>query len=305
MAHGAHTRRHLSPASLARDQKGFLRSLKRRRPETRGTYERALREFLRWAGRRGGTDFTLQEIVQYKRYLAAGRKLSPVSVSTYLTALRRFGEYLAHRGTIARNAALEVRGNSRPRLHTRAFLSPEQVGALLASVGRGDERGKRDFAFMKLMLGCALSEIEIIRANIGDLTRNEEGAFLAVQGKGRTKKDQTVRVPEDVCGSLEDYLLARPASGSAEPLFTSAGNRTRGKRMTTRGVRDRVMLYLRRTGIEVADGRHVTPYSLRHTAARFLAGTGASADAIREHLRLGSLATARLYLPRSEDQRTG
>jgi len=249
--------------------------------------------------------FTLQEIVQYKRYLAAGRKLSPVSVSTYLTALRRFGEYLAHRGTIARNAALEVRGNSRPRLHTRAFLSPEQVGALLASVGRGDERGKRDFAFMKLMLGCALSEIEIIRANIGDLTRNEEGAFLAVQGKGRTKKDQTVRVPEDVCGSLEDYLLARPASGSAEPLFTSAGNRTRGKRMTTRGVRGPGYALPPADWNRGADGRHVTPYSLRHTAARFLAGTGASADAIREHLRLGSLATARLYLPRSEDQRTG
>jgi integrase len=69
--------------------------------------------------------------------------------------------------------------------------------------------------------------------------------------------------------------------------------------MTTRGVRDRVNIYLELAGIKRGPTRRITPYSLRHTAATLMASQGATADEIRKRLRLGSVATALLYINRS------
>ena len=296
MVRSEHKRRSLSPASLARHYEGFLRSLRQKRPETRGTYGRALHEFLRWTGKDRACVLTTNTVERYKRHLAGGKGLSPVSVSTYLTALRRFCAYLVRVGVIAENPALAVGGNSRPRVHTRGTLSAADVDTLLGSVERSGERGMRDYAFLKLMVGCALSEIEIVRADVADMVVESGAVCLRVQGKGRVRKDQMVTLPPDVRSALEEYLALRSSPGERDPLFTSAGNRTRGQRMTTRGVRDRINMYLGISGVKGRDGRRVTPYSLRHTAAAFMALSGASAEEIRLRLRLGSVATAMLYL---------
>ncbi len=66
--------------------------------------------------------------------------------------------------------------------------------------------------------------------------------------------------------------------------------------MTTRGVRDRVNASLTAAGVKQGKLRRVTPYSLRHTAALLMARNGATADEIRRRMRLGSNATAQLYL---------
>ena len=75
--------------------------------------------------------------------------------------------------------------------------------------------------------------------------------------------------------------------------------------MTTRGVRDRVTHYLVRAGLKGEGPRRISPYSLRHTAALLMAGDGASADEIRDRMRLGSLATAMLYINQSKEQLSG
>lgn len=275
---------------------GFVRSLRNKRPETRGTYQRALREFLRWVPRDRRFRFRVEDVERYKKYLSRQKKLSDVSVSTYLTALRRFCEYLVHSHVLKFNPARHVDGNKRPQTHSRAVLTPGDIERLLVSVGRTDERGKRDYAIIRFMLDCALSEIEIIRANVGDIARAEEATSVAVQGKGRTQKDATVVIPPVVKEAIGEYLSLRPGAQPGEPLFTSAGNRTRGRRMTTRGIRDRVNMYLELAGVKQGRKREVTPYSLRHTAAQLMADHGATAEEIRDRMRLGSLATARLYL---------
>ena len=206
---------------------------------------------------------------------------------------------------IRENPALPVGGNSRPRLHSRAALTPSEVDVLLSVVDRSDERGLRDFAFIHLMLGCALSEIEIIRADGEDRFESPDGVTLRVQGKGRLRKDQAVLLAPETVAALDAYLAMRPGLAPEDPLFASAGNRTRGKRMTTRGVRDRVSHYLVRAGLKGDGGRRITPYSLRHTAAVLMAGQGASAGEIRDRMRLGRVATAKLYINQSKEQLSG
>ena len=305
MTRTPHTRNRLDAAPLAGHYDGFLKSLRRMRPETRGTYGRALREFVRWYPRGRHAKITTADVERYKRHLTSGKRLSAVSVSTYLTALRRFCRYLVRRNVLTENPAASVGGNSRPRVHSRDPLAPAEVEVLLAVVDRSDERGLRDFAFMKLMLGCALSEIEIIRADAGDRVGSPGGTMLRVQGKGRIRKDQVVTLTPDVDAAMDAYCALRPGLRADDPLFASAGNRTRGERMTTRGVRDRVSHYIALAGLKADGGRRITPYSLRHTAALLMAGQGASAGEIRDRMRLGSLATAMLYINQSKQQTAG
>jgi len=305
MARTFHTRTGLPRGSLAEHYDGFLSSLRHVRPETRGTYGRALREFVRWFPRERKGRITTADVERYKKHLTTGKRLSAVSVSTYLTALRRFCGYLVRRKVIRENPALPVGGNSRPRVHSRAALTRAEVEILLSVVDRSDERGLRDYAFIKLMLGSALSEIEIIRADAGDRVASAPAVKLQVQGKGRIRKDQAVLLAPDVAAALDAYLLARPGLAPGDPLFASAGNRTRGERMTTRGVRDRVSHYLVRAGLKGNGPRRISPYSLRHTAALLMARDGASADEIRDRMRLGSLATAMLYINQSKEQLSG
>jgi site-specific recombinase XerD len=286
----------LAPGTLENHYQGFLTSLRRKRPETRGTYGRALREFLRWSLRRKFVARTPGEIERYKAHLEETKRLSPVSVSTYLTAVRRFYDYLKDRGLVSSNPAASVVGNSRPHNHTRGSLTSDEVTRLLSVVDPSTERGARDFVFISLMLDCGLSEIELIRADVRDYHQLDGRAVLEVQGKGRIRKDQRVDVTARLHAELQRYLAMREKPHPHAPLFPSAGNRTRGRRMTTRGVRDRIGMYLKRAGITGSQGARVTPFSLRHTAAFRMARSGASADEIRRRMRLGTLATAKLYL---------
>ncbi len=290
----------LSTRALTRHFDGFVSSLRHDTPETRGTYTRALREFLRWFPRDTNFRFRVKDVRRYKHYLAARRKLSEVSVSTYLTALRRFCAYLVQRKILEDNPAKYVGGNRRPGAHSRAFLSEEEVRMLLSGTRSSDERGVRDHAMMLLMLQCGLSEIELVRADVEDISDDEHGRWMLVQGKGRREKDERVLLPQEARSTLEHYMQMRGSSGKGDPLFASAGNRTRGQRMTTRGVRDRINAYLVAAGLKQHPHRRITPFSLRHTAAVVMARNGATADELRQRLRLGSLMTAQLYLEESQ-----
>jgi integrase/recombinase XerC/integrase/recombinase XerD len=220
-------------------------------------------------------------------------------VSTYLTALRRFCAYLVDAGVLSDNPARYVQGNQRPTEHSREYLTVADVDAILAAVERKSLRGARDFAIIKLMVVCALSEIELVHANVEDLQILEGSGRLQVQGKGRAEKDEEVLLPPDVVDAVSAYLAARGNVLPLLPLFASAGNRTRGMRMTTRGIRDRVNRWMELAGVRQGRLRKVTPYSLRHTAALFMARSGLSVEEIRQRMRLGSQITAQIYLSRT------
>lgn len=291
----------LSTRTLTHHFDGFVASLRPDTPETRGTYTRALREFLRWFPRDTQFRFRVRDVRRYKNYLSVRRKLSEVSVSTYLTALRRFCAYLVDRKVLDDNPAKYVGGNRRPVSHSRDFLNEEEVRTLLGRSRSMDERGLRDHAMMLLMLECGLSEIELVRADVMDLTDCDTGRCMMVQGKGHKAKDERVMLSPEARATIEQYLLLRGRPEQEQPLFASAGNRTRGRRMTTRGVRDRINAYLSAAGLKQDHERRITPFSLRHTAAVLMARRGATADELRERLRLGSLMTARLYLEESQN----
>ena len=278
---------------------GFLKELRKSKPETRGTYERSLREFIRWYPVDQKFQFRVEDVERYKTYLTKKVKLSPVSVSTYLTALRRLCDYLVELKVLERNPAKEVKGNKRPQQHSRETISAQDVQTIFQSIDRNDERGFRDFAIIKAMVGCGLSEIELIRANIGDLKMVSSTMVFYVQGKGKTTKETAIILPNDVKESFQGYLAFRKDADDNEPLIMSAGNRTRGKRMTTRGIRQRVNMYLEKAGVKNGKARRITAFSLRHTAATIMAQNGATVEELQSKFRIGTAGTAMLYIKKT------
>ena len=284
----------LSVAALAERLDGFVTDyLKSKSPETRGTYRRTLNEFERYHAARAARPssafrFAEKDVEAYKTYLMEERELSQVSVSTYLTALRRLCDYLVARGELAENPARGVKGNRRPGSHTRGVLTEAEVGALMEAIPQATAIGRRDRAVVALMVFGGLSEVELVRADVGDLDRTLMGTFLRVQGKGRQSKDESVPLDAAAVDPLEVYLLEREPAGPGAPLFVSHGHRSAGARLNTRSVRGRVNGYLRAAKVK---RRGISPHSLTHTASLIWLNSGMPVEEVRRRMRHGTLET--------------
>jgi len=267
--------------------------------ETLGTYKRSLNQFVKWLGiTKMKSPFTERGVENYKKYLIERKGLKEASISTYLTAVRRFFEYLVDRDLMSVNPAMNVQGSRRPTDHSRDSLSKEQVQKLIKSINLGDILGLRDRAIIECMVFGGLSEIELVRANVNDLEQTLMGNFLRVQGKGRTAKDQQVQIDGRVFDSIKNYLTQRENLQPDDPLFASHGFRSNGKSLTTRAVRNRISLQfdlaeLSSLGFE---GQKITPHSLTHTAAVLWLGDGMSIEEVKKRMRHGSLETTQIYV---------
>jgi len=222
--------------------------------------------------------------------------LHQVSVSTYLTAVRRLCQFFTDIGLLRENPAKSVKGNRRPASHSRQFLTDDDIEQLLSVLNdpadSSEEITKRDRAIVHAMLFAGLSEIEIVRSNVQDLEQTLMGWYLRVQGKGHTIKDQQVPIDPAVMDAVRLYLDMRERIRPEDPLFVSHGHRSDGKRLNTRSVRSRINHHLERAGIK-RDG--ITPHSLTHTAALIWLNDGLSVEEVGNRMRHGTLDTTMIY----------
>ena len=284
----------LSLRELRRHLQSFYQDyLDGKSKETIGTYRRSLNTFEKWFVRQQGAfQFTEDDIRAYKTYLMEERELSQVSVSTYLTAIRRLCQYLTDAGFLEENPAKAVKGNRRPDTHSRAVLTETDIDKLLGVLDDASQIDKRDQAMIYLMLFAGLSEIEIVRADIEDLEQTLMGWFLRVQGKGRTVKDQQAPIDPPVLERIQAYLDTRGRMKPEDPLFVSHGHRSAGQRLNTRSVRSRINGHLKAAGIK---RKGVTPHSLTHTAALIWLNQGMPLEQVKERMRHGTLDTTMIY----------
>lgn len=271
---------------------GFIRSLASRAEETRGTYRRALREFLRWLGDGTVERMTPADMLRYRSYLMRGRRLKPASVATYLTAARRFFAFLAEEGRVGANPAAEVPGAPRPRVHTRRAFTAPQLERLLGNLDRGDPIGRRDRAMALLMLHAALTEGEIARLRAGQCLRQADAFRLRLRDPRRPLAERTVRLTGEAAAALELHLRTSPPARAASPLFAGAGNRARPGGLTARAIRERIRRAMARAGVK---GKGLSTASLRMTAAMRLIDEGRGLEEVRRTLGLETAAAAGMY----------
>lgn len=268
----------------------FLESLDIK-SSSKETYKRQLRAFIAWCRAAKLEQCSRQELLKYREFLHEEKLLSALSIAGYLTAVRRFFEWLeAHK--VYPNIAKGIRGPKRKRGFRKDVLTVEQIKLLLNSIDRTTLEGKRDYALLNLMIRTGLRTIEIARALKEDITRQAGQPILLVHGKGRDSKDELVLLTEHTLGPIREYLAARGKVRDQEPIFASHSTKNKGRRLTTRSISRIVKNRLR--AINLDDSR-LTAHSLRHTAITLSLLAGATPQEARALARHADINTTLIY----------
>lgn len=262
------------------------------------TYRRCMKVFQDWAVTQDfvGRPVASSDILTFKSFLS--ESYSPATVNLRLSAVRCFYRWAVATDRLPFNPAESVKGVKRPgsRKHKRDALTSAEVRAILDTCDTTTLAGARNRAMLSLFVYCALREVEVVRADLGNLTTHGERMVLEVWGKGRREADEIVVVPE----SQEEHLRAwmaqrlkiRPC-GPTDALFCSLSRRNHGDRLSTRGVRGIVKAAFTEAG--VFSPRKST-HSLRHTAITAAIRSGADVLQVRAMARHGSVDTTLGYI---------
>ena len=263
------------------------------RANSKNVYRRGLLYFFRWVESTGRTisDLTRADIITFKDSLLATH--SNLSVAGYLVALRRFYEW-CEGNKLYPNIAKGIKSPKRKNAYLKEHLRENQIHDLLKHY----EGNLRDFAIVNLLLRTGLRTIEVVRANVEDITFKGGQRILRVWGKGRDDKDTFVVLTDKAYAPIRAYLDTRKSATLKEPLFISTSNRNLCGRLTTRTISKICKEGFRAIGI---DGKEYTAHSLRHTTAVLLLKNGSLAD-VQSVLRHSSPATSQIYTKSIEEE---
>lgn len=263
------------------------------RENSRNVYRRGLRYFFKWVENTGRqiSELTRADIITFKDSLLSTH--SNLSVAGYLVALRRFYEW-AEGNKLYPNIAKGIKSPKRKNTYMKEHLRENQIHDLLQHY----EGNLRDFAIVNLLLRTGLRTIEVVRANIEDVTYKGGQRILKVWGKGRDEKDAFVVLTDKAYTPIKAYLDTRKNTTLKEPLFISTSNRNLCGRLTTRTISKICKEGLCAIGL---DAHEYTAHSLRHTTAVMLLKNGSLAD-VQSVLRHASPATSQIYTKSIEEE---
>ena len=256
---------------------------------SRSLYSRTLKLFFEWTEERGKqiADLSRTDILEYKDELFA-KGLSSLSVASYLTSLRKFYEW-AESEKLYPNIAKGVKTPRRVQAFKKQHLTEDKSSELLEHF---QNMSLRDYAIVNLILRTGLRTIEVVRADVGDITFKANRRILRVWGKGRDTKDDFVVLTDKTYLPIKNYLATRKGVKANEPLFISGSHRNTGERLTTRTISGLCKDGLKAIGL---DGREFTAHSLRHTTAVTILKNGGQLTDAQEVLRHSSPTTTQIY----------
>lgn len=217
-------------------------------------------------------------------------RLSALTQSYHLIALRGFLKYLAKRGIKSLDPSLVDLPRAVKKQVT--FLHFDEVSRLLSEIPTDTETGLRDRAIIELLFsgGLRVSELCNLNRDSINLARRE----FMVRGKG--KKDRPIFIDQTTAEHIEEYLNARTDTLPALFLNNSSNQNipdTSGdfRRLSPRSIERIIGKYTRQAGIT----KHVTPHTLRHSFATDLLMNGADIRSVQSLLGHANIATTQIY----------
>jgi integrase/recombinase XerC/integrase/recombinase XerD len=260
-------------------------------------YRRTLKQYFNWIDNKNYllSEIARPQLLEYKDELL-NSGMSSLTVGSYITSVRRFYEW-AEANKFYPNVAKGIKTPKRKQQFKKQPLLPEQATALLNFY---QDKALRDYAIITLLLRTGLRTIEVIRANIEDITFKGSQRVLLVHGKGRDERDNFVLLTDKAYQPIAEYLATRGKVNSSEPLFTSTSNNSKGDRLTTRTIS-----YIAKEGLKAIglDERSFTAHSLRHTTAVNILRAGGSLETAQFTLRHSNPATTQIYTATLNEER--
>ena len=266
------------------------------RQKSRDTYYWGMVQYFRWMQMSGRQmkSMTPADVTDFKTSLIK-QKLSPLTVSAYLTAVRQFYIWTEN-SLLYPNIARSVRPPRGRKGFKKMHLTEDEAKELLTYLR---SKSLRDYAIVNLILRTGLRTIEVVRADIGDIKHKRGKRILKVWGKGMDGKDDFVILGEPVWKPLQAYLKSRQGTTGKDPLFVTEGKGHRGERMSTRLIQHLCKESLKAIGL---DGHEYSAHSLRHSTAVLLLKNGGDWKDVQRVLRHSSPATSQIYTASIEEE---
>jgi integrase/recombinase XerD len=269
-------------------------------PHTIAAYRDTLRLLLSFAAQRVGTEPSSLDLGQldapligaFLDHLESERGCSARTRNARLAAIRSLYRYAAlrhpeHAATIERVLAIPPK---RFESNLVAFLTEEELDALLDAPDRSTWTGRRDHAIIMLAAQTGLRASEIVGLTCGDVHLGS-GAHVTCVGKGRK---QRITPLMHATVTVLDSWLAERGGAESEPLFpTSTG------RVLSRDALDRRLAKHAADAAERCPSlntKRITPHVLRHTAAMRLLHAGVDTTVIALWLGHEQVETTQIYV---------
>jgi site-specific recombinase XerD len=269
-------------------------------PHTISSYRDTFRQFLRFTQQRlhkQPSALAFEEIdaplvVAFLDDLEKRQGLSVRSRNLRLTAIHSFFRYLAfelptHAAQIQRVLAIPAKRYIHRLVR---FLTRQEVDALLAAPDRRTWFGRRDHAFILMVVQTGLRLSEITGTKREDLVLGV-GAHVRVIGKGR--KERCTPLAKPTAAVLSTWLR-EPQRGNGSLVFPNA----KGKRLSVHGVQYMLGKHSENAARTCPSlkGKRVTVHLLRHTMALDLLQAGVDRAVIALWLGHESVETTQIYL---------
>jgi integrase/recombinase XerC/integrase/recombinase XerD len=266
------------------------------RQTSRDTYYWGMVQYFRWIHSSGRVMKTMTpaDVMSFKSFLIK-QKLSALTVSSYLTSVRRFYAWTENT-MLYPNIARSVRPPRGKKGFKKMHLNESEAGELLSHL---KVKSLRDYAIVNLILRTGLRTIEVIRADIGDIKHKRGRRILKVWGKGFDDKDNFVILGDATWNPIQEYLNSRGKVKKDEPLFITDGKGHRGARMSTRSVQYVCKEAMKAIGLEAHE---YSAHSIRHTTAVLILKNGGDWQDVQRVLRHASPSTSQIYTATIEEE---
>jgi integrase/recombinase XerD len=216
----------------------------------------------------------------------------PATRNTRLAAIHSLFRYASLRAPEHANQISRVLSIQTKRATTTIvnFLNPTELDALLAAPDQSTWHGRRDHALLVLAAQTGLRVAELTALTVSDAQMGV-GAHVYCRGKGR--KDRCTPLTAHTVAVLTSWL-AEGHPARTEPLFATRRGTALSHDAVARLVTKHAAAAAR--SCQSLQTKHVTPHTLRHTAAMNLLHAGVDITVIALWLGHESPTTTRIYL---------
>ena len=295
------------PYALAEFSPDILNALlsDKRSLNTRRAYEKDLRYFFLAAYGQKPTEAVIAQFLQLNRFEAIAialryksdliaKDLKESTINRRLSALKSLVNFAAKLGKCNWNLD-DVQTETVQTYRDTTGLKPEGIRTMLLSIKRDTDKGKRDFAILRLLWENALRRNEVVSTNIGDF--DYEARSLQILGKGRGSQKSLVSLNIGSANAIQDWLSCFKTKKADQPLFHALDPANRGHRLTGTAIYQIVDQIAR--GSEIP--KRMSPHRIRHSAiTAALDATNGNVRKVQKLSRHKKLDTLMLY----DDNRT-
>lgn len=229
----------------------------------------------------------------FRSFLAElnSEKLNKRSINRIISGIKNYIQFRIRLGYKDTADIMEVE-LLKEQKYLPEFLFEREADELLSFEGN-DKYDTRDHLILELLYSTGVRVSELVNINIVDVAFKSRE--IRVTGKGN--KQRIVLFGNTCKAALDKYLLIRsefnPVPGERALLLNH-----RGKRISTRGIRNIIDKRIIRTSIN----KNISPHSLRHSFATALLKNGADIKTVQLLLGHSNLSTTQIYTHMTLDE---